>query len=188
MSSYELERRVLALEAKVERLEGLTGQRQRKSIKMRQMLENPEDVYPLQIVEVKRRCALVLKNYDLMKKGQGPWAGHAKYLQIAERKGWMPLKLFYYKMDQCAPFVHTDGTLPDKAKFHFTVKQILKDEAPEWKLMNPSKAFAEYHKCEDFVWIPFEKVEKKAWGDKYVKRGGNSGRKKKNTTQQPDSI
>jgi hypothetical protein len=155
MSSYELERRILALEAKVERLEGLTGQRQRKSIKMRQMLENPEDVYPLQIVE---------------------------------RKGWMPLRLFYYKMDQCAPFVHTDGTLPDKAKFHFTVKQILKDEAPEWKLMNPSKAFAEYHKCEDFVWIPFEKVEKKPWGDKYVKRGGNSGRKKKNTPQQPDSI
>ena len=154
--SYQLEQKLKQLEQRIADMEGSAKMRKRRSIRLRQMLENPEDLYPLQKVEVARRCKLVLKWYTLSLAGQGTWAKHREDKLIPERRGWMPLKMFYDRMDEKAAFTHSNGDLPNKAGFHHTVKQILKDGHPEWKLKNPASSFALFDKCEDFIYIPTE--------------------------------
>ena len=154
--SFQLEQQLKKLEQRLIELEGVAKARKRKSIRLRQMLDNPEDMYPLQKVEVARRCKLVLKWYALSLAGQGKWAKNRAAKKIPERRGWMPLKMFYDRMDEKAAFTYANGDLPNKAEFHHLVKQILKEEHPEWKLKNPASSFALFDKCEDFIYIPTE--------------------------------
>jgi hypothetical protein len=156
MEYSDLINAVQALEARVTVLEGNRSSRARARRRLREKLENPEDLYPIQITDIQRRCEKIIHKVKLMKDGYPPYTGKPVWEAARRNGGWIPFKTFASGIGSRAAFCDSTGEHMHEVAFEHLVIQILREECPGWEVMSRPMSHVKKLGYDIHIQVPFD--------------------------------